>query len=127
AIQATLTYDPWGSVQAIQGTLTSHFGFTGELQRGPWLYLRARWYNTWTGTFTSKDRFAGFPEQPYGLHPYQYAYSDPILNTDPSNNLLWDVVKVGTLPTFAFTDALNPTLAAAAVGPSGCWARQTRS
>ncbi len=48
------------------------------------VYLRARWYNAASGTFTSRDAFAGFPEQPYSFHPYQYGYSDPVRNTDPS-------------------------------------------
>jgi hypothetical protein len=34
--------------------------------------------------FASRDPFAGFPAQPYSLHPYQYGYSNPILYTDPS-------------------------------------------
>jgi hypothetical protein len=33
---------------------------------------------------TSRDPFAGFPETPYSLHPYQYAYSDPVRFTDPT-------------------------------------------
>ncbi|MCG8349504.1 MAG: RHS repeat-associated core domain-containing protein, partial [Chloroflexales bacterium] len=62
------------------------FGFTGELQDGAsnMLYLRARWYDPGQRTFTSRDPFAGFAETPYSLHPYQYAYSNPALWTDPS-------------------------------------------
>jgi RHS repeat-associated protein len=75
------TYDPWGSPE--RGSVGT-FGFTGELQQGDNVYLRARWYNAANGTFTSKDPFEGYSQQPYSLHPYQYAYSNPVLWTDPS-------------------------------------------
>jgi RHS repeat-associated protein len=79
------TYDPWGSPE--RGSVGT-FGFTGELQQGDQVYLRARWYNANNGTFTSKDPFEGYPQQPYSLHPYQYAYSNPVLWTDPSGRCI---------------------------------------
>jgi RHS repeat-associated protein len=83
APQATTSYDPWGQLQT--GSVPT-FGFTGELHDGAagLVHLRARWYNTRAGTLTSVDPFAGFAEQPYSQHPYQYAYSNPIIWTDPS-------------------------------------------
>jgi RHS repeat-associated protein len=76
-------YDPWGNPES--GTVPT-FGFTGEVQDSATglVNLRARWYSTGNGTFTSVDPFAGFPEQPYSQHEYQYAYSDPIFYTDPT-------------------------------------------
>ncbi|NJK81531.1 MAG: hypothetical protein HC914_17275 [Chloroflexaceae bacterium] len=50
------------------------------------MYLRARWYDPASGTFLSRDPFAGFAQQPYSQHPYQYAYSNPARWTDPSGN-----------------------------------------
>jgi RHS repeat-associated protein len=79
------TYDPWGSPE--RGSVGT-FGFTGELQQGDQLYLRARWYNAESGTFTSKDPFEGYPQQPYSLHPYQYGYSAPTTWTDPSGEVV---------------------------------------
>ena len=81
AVQTTTSYDPWGVPTA--GS-TDPFGFTGELQFGEQVHLRARWYHTNLGTFTSRDPFVGFDTLPYSLHPYQYAYSNPVLLTDPS-------------------------------------------
>ena len=81
AVQSNTQYDPWGTPQT---ALADSFGFTGELQFGEQVHLRARWYNTNLSTFTSRDPFAGFDTQPYSLHPYQYAYSNPVLLTDPS-------------------------------------------
>jgi RHS repeat-associated protein len=83
ALVGSVNYDPWGSVES--GTVST-FGFTGELQDTTTglVNLRARWYSTARGTFTSVDTFAGFPEQPSSLHPYAYALSNPVLYTDPT-------------------------------------------
>jgi len=81
AVLATTNYDPWGTPQ---GSLSAPFGFTGEVQSQGLVYLRARWYDPGSDTFLTKDPFAGFPRQPYSLHPYQYAYSNPLRWTDPS-------------------------------------------
>ena len=80
ALNAT-SYGPWGQPQS---TLNTPFGFTGELQQGGEVYLRARWYTPGSGRFVSVDPFAGFPEQPYSLNPYSHALGNPILLTDPS-------------------------------------------
>jgi RHS repeat-associated protein len=83
--QSLHSYDAWGVVQ--EGT-PAPFGFTGEMQQAGLVYLRARWYAAGSGTFTSRDPFAGYAQQPYSLHPYQYAYSDPLLWTDPSGRCI---------------------------------------
>ena len=54
------------------------------------VYLRARWYNPGSGTLTTRDPFAGFPKTPYSLHPYQYAYSNPVLFVDPTGEQIDD-------------------------------------
>ena len=85
AVVATASYDPWGTPQ---GELVGPFGFTGELHHGDQVYLRARWYTPGWGTFPSRDPFAGFPEMPYSLHAYQYAYAAPTVWTDPSGEVI---------------------------------------
>jgi RHS repeat-associated protein len=78
-----VNYDPWGTPES--GTVPT-FGFTGELQDAATglVNLRARWYATGQARFVSRDPFEGFPEQPYSLHSYAYAYSNPVLYSDPS-------------------------------------------
>jgi RHS repeat-associated protein len=76
------SYTPFGLPQS--GALPAPFGFTGELHREGLVYLRARWYDPVSGTFTSVDPFDGFERKPYSLHPYQYGYSNPVRWTDPS-------------------------------------------
>lgn len=60
------------------------------------VHLRARWYQPSSGTFLSHDPFAGFPQQPASLQPYQYAFNDPVHHTDPGgkNPLLCAVPAV---------------------------------
>ena len=82
---SVIHYDPWGL--PLSGSVPT-FGFTGELQDSATglVYLRARWYHAGHGTFpTFRWRTnESFNEIPYSHHPYQYAYSNPILNTDPT-------------------------------------------
>jgi RHS repeat-associated protein len=88
---ALFSYDPWGTPQAGGNTLDLPLiGFTGEIQDTftGLVYLRAQWYNTRAGTFTAVDPFAGFAAQPYSQHPYQYAYSNPVVWTDPSGQVV---------------------------------------
>lgn len=64
------------------------------------MYLRARWYDPTSGTFLTKDPFAGFPRQPYSLHPYQYGYSNPLRWTDPTGQCVFtgiDTIVCGAL------------------------------
>lgn len=93
-IQA-LRYDAWGQPQA--GT-PNPFGFTGEYQNTTTglTYLRARWYNPTTGTLLGRDPFAGYAESPYSLHSYQYGYSNPVSNTDPSGASIEGIASSST-------------------------------
>ncbi len=61
------------------------FGFAGELHDplSGLVYLRARWYDPDSGTLLTADPYHGGWQQPYGHHPYQYAYSNPLRFADP--------------------------------------------
>jgi RHS repeat-associated protein len=74
--------DAWGA--PLENTTGSRFGFTGELTDNGLVYLRARWYNPATGTFTSRDPFPGVDTVPQSLHPYAYTHNNPVNYTDPS-------------------------------------------
>lgn len=49
-------------------------------------YLRARYYDTETGRFISRDSFEGFPDDPLSLHKYVYAENNPVNLIDPNGN-----------------------------------------
>jgi RHS repeat-associated protein len=79
-------YDAWGV--ALENTTGSRFGYTGELTDNGLVYLRARWYNPSTGTFTSRDPFPGVDRVPQSLHPYAYTHNNPVNATDPSGKCI---------------------------------------
>src|SRR5512145_627392 len=109
---ATASYDPWGT---IAGSPIAPFGFTGELQQGGMVYLRARWYNTTNGTFTTRDPVAGVLPQPVSLHPYQYAANSPLRYTDPSGQFI---------PALLAAAALGAVVGAGMEYAAQVWANQ---
>ncbi len=73
------TYDPYGQVEA-GSTLTSIFGYTGELQNTTTgaEYLRARWYQPGDAQLLGVDPALASTDQPYA-----YANDDPVNGSDP--------------------------------------------
>jgi RHS repeat-associated protein len=97
-VLGSVDYDSWGQLES---GATPGFGFTGEMQDSVGMvYLRARWYNPTNGTFTARDPFEGYAELPYSQHPYQYAYSNPVLHTDPSGKVVPGVCPIGYIAVY---------------------------
>ena len=79
------SYEPFGDVLETYGADGSTYGFTGQMvDENGLVYLRARYYDTGTGRFFTKDPWNGSPNQPMSYDPYLYAYNNPIVYTDPS-------------------------------------------
>ena len=53
------------------------------------VYLRARWYDPFTGRFTTRYSFRGFAAFPQTQNPYVYTNNNPINLTDPSGKILF--------------------------------------
>jgi RHS repeat-associated protein len=70
-------------------------------------YNRARYGNTDTGRFWSRDQTDGNNEDPLSLHKYLYAEDNPVDGSDPSGNDLADVSLAAGLG--AGIDALADT------------------
>ncbi|MBR1797682.1 MAG: RHS repeat-associated core domain-containing protein, partial [Clostridiales bacterium] len=49
-------------------------------------YLRARYMDPSSGTFTSMDTYAGSLSDPMSLHKYLFANSNPVKYCDPSGH-----------------------------------------
>ena len=82
----TYIYDAFGNLLSKTGTTANDFLYTGEqydINTG-FYYLRARYMNPATGTFTSPDAYAGTIFDPVSLHKYLYANANPVMNRDPS-------------------------------------------
>jgi RHS repeat-associated protein len=79
-------YDAFGNVLRRTGTTRNQHLFDGQQLDGSagLYYLRARYYDQTIGRFTAPDPFPGVIFEPASLHPYTYAFNDPVNKSDPS-------------------------------------------
>ena len=82
----TYSYNAYGELTEKTGQTENHFLYTGEYYDGVsgLYYLRARYMNPETGTFTGMDSYEGNLYEPVTLHKYLYANADPVKYKDPS-------------------------------------------
>jgi RHS repeat-associated protein len=121
------TYDVYGKTKTATGPQSNDFQFAGEqgdastgLQ-----YLRARYYDTATGRFMSRDPLASRPG--WAGHPFAYAGGNPVNATDPSGLYCEDAAdkslcddKNGALWTQA-TGWYNPATGARWIDDTAGW------
>ena len=87
AITDTFVFDAFGNEVARTGTTDNSYGFQGEEKDATGLYyLRARYMDPSTGTFTSMDTYGGSLSDPMSLHKYLFANSNPVKYCDPSGH-----------------------------------------
>ena len=85
AVTDTLVFDAFGNETEKTGTTDNAYGFQGEEKDATGLYyLRARYMDPASGTFTSMDTYAGSLSDPMSLHKYLFANSNPVMYSDPS-------------------------------------------
>ena len=83
----TLVFDAFGNETVKTGSTDNSYGFQGEEKDATGLYyLRARYMDPSTGTFTSMDTYGGSLSDPMSLHKYMFVNSNPIMNSDPSGH-----------------------------------------
>ena len=103
----TYDYDAFGNLIYSTGTTPNVYLYSGE-QFDPDLHLyynRARYLNTSTGRFWSKDDAEGHDERSTSLHKYVYAEGNPVDNLDPTGNEIDEVVG-----SFAVATTINAML-----------------
>ena len=87
AITDTLVFDAFGNETEKTGTTANSYGFQGEEKDATGLYyLRARYMDPASGTFTTMDTYAGSLSDPMCLHKYLFANSNPVMYSDPSGH-----------------------------------------
>ena len=87
---ARYSYDPYGNIRKKEGSVNSTFTFSGE-QFDPetsLTFLRARYYDSSTGTFLSRDPVLGPLDTPLEHGEYLYARNNPVNLSDPSGELV---------------------------------------
>ena len=91
-ITDTYGYDAFGKLITHTGESANSFMYAGEQYDANtgFYYLRARYMNPSSGTFTSLDTYQGNVFDPITLHKYTYANANPTYFTDPSGHSAQD-------------------------------------
>lgn len=79
------TYNPYGSIKSSEGEFPTERGYTGQVsdsQETGLLYYNARYYDPVIAKFTQADKAADT------LNKYAYVGNNPVMNTDPSGNMV---------------------------------------
>ena len=103
AIVNTYSYNAFGTALICDEKVSNAFRYTGEYYdaESGLYYLRARYMNPETGTFTQEDTYKGNIYDALSLHKYLYAQDNPVIYKDPTGNmcsLVECVVAAGAVP-----------------------------
>ncbi|MGC4894196.1 LamG-like jellyroll fold domain-containing protein [Micromonospora sp. DT31] len=94
-LAGSTTYDPLGAVLATSGAVGS-LGYQSE-----WtdtltgrVNMLARWYNTETGQFDTRDTVSNSPvPDSVNANRFQYGDANPLTTTDPTGHFGWNSLK----------------------------------
>jgi len=82
------TYDPFGNPLTVNETVDNIFRFTGEpYDPSGLIFLRARYYDPFTGRFITPDTYPGELNDPLSQNLYVYCGNNPVLYIDPSGQI----------------------------------------
>ncbi|SEF64099.1 RHS repeat-associated core domain-containing protein [Eubacterium ruminantium] len=87
--KSTYRYSAYGEILDITGVMSDGYYYTGEYydsETGLY-YLRVRYMNPATATFTSMDSYTGNIYDPTSLHRYLYCNANPVKYADPSGHV----------------------------------------
>jgi len=90
-IVSELRYSAFGETRYQNGTLTTDYLYTGQLQEadiGLYYYV-ARWYDPAIGRFIQADSIVPDPGEAVGFDRYAYVNNNPIKFNDPSGHCPW--------------------------------------
>ena len=97
AVTDTYDFDAWGVMTSSNGVTKNDYLYCGEQfdSATGFYYLRARYMNPATGTFTTMDTYQGSIFDPASLHKYLYANANPVTNIDPSGYFTLLGINIG--------------------------------
>ena len=117
ATVVTYSYDSWGELLEVAGTLKltlgelnpiRYRGYTYDSETGLY-YLQSRYYGPDVGRFINADIFAATGQGFSGNNMFAYCGNNPVMRSDVSGNwwdIFWDVVS---LVTSVVEVCVNPT------------------
>jgi RHS repeat-associated protein len=109
-VTASYSYDAYGVMLGTDDTAAENADtsllYAGEQYDSDLdhYYLRARYYNPWSGTFNRTDPFAGNNQDPQSLHKYLYCHNNPVNAVDPSGEFS---IAVAITTVFVFSMMLT--------------------
>ena len=88
-----------GSLEGRTNTQAACYGYNGEYTHGSLglQYLRARYLKVETGTFTSRDTYAGRVRDILSQNRYTYAENNPVTFADPSGHKIAFGTTIGSM------------------------------
>jgi RHS repeat-associated protein len=92
AITDTVVNDPFGKTLSVTGVKPS-IGFQGDYTdpTNGLVWMAARWYSPGTGTFTTRDTYAGSVGAYGTLNRYTYGLNNPLRFTDPTGRNVTEI------------------------------------
>lgn len=98
-LDSSNSYSVFGTPEEVDET-GNPYGYTGEAQDVTgYNYLRARYYDSQSGTFLTQDSYEGEEDNPLSQNGYTYVENNPINYSDPTGHKknffqnLWSGVK----------------------------------
>lgn len=92
-------YDAWGARTCLTGDADFDRGFTGHehLDEVGLIDMNGRMYDPLIARFLSPDPFVQTPSDPQNFNRYSYCLNNPLKYTDPSGELAWEAVVIGSI------------------------------
>jgi len=112
-LPGSVTYDPLGKVLATTGMLAS-LGYQSEWTESATgrVNMHARWYNTDTGQFDTRDTASNSPvPDSVNANRYQYGDANPLTVTDPTGH--WGISSAWNAAKKTATSAVSTVSSAA--------------
>lgn len=105
-------YDAYGNVISSTDGIYNPFGYSGEYydDETGYYYLRARYYDPTTGSFTQKDTYSGEITSPATLNPYGYCQANPVYYSDPTGHWVETALDIVGLAADAYEFYKKPSL-----------------
>ena len=103
-VVTTYTYDAWGTVLSVTGTLAETVGTVNPVRyksyyldsETGWYYLQSRYYDSEVGRFLNADetQYLGFVKSSLAFNLFAYCMNNPVTRDDPSGFVnFWKLAK----------------------------------